>query len=265
MRGEVIHRLMHNLINSVMNKCLEFMVGFLITSHREWIPRIWSNREIQRFGPLFTGDVINVSAWKDSDKDGGHYREYFPNAASYTISNYGEGREGSSGLAEEKILDLSKPYTGSIGQYDLVFSHTVIEHIYPSSLAFENLCQLSRDCIITVVPFIQQLHGYEDGYSDYYRYSPFALQESFQKHGFETLYTSWNSDHPLMNVYIFHVASKKPNKYTGKFPKSEVIIRGTNGPGFLITKMLWPVEKNFFRKLGEVIGCQNRGQNKRGL
>lgn len=255
-----MRRLMHNLITAAMSRYLNFIAGFLIVSHREWLPRIWSNREIRRFGPLFTGDVINVSAWKDGDKDGGHYHEYFPNAVSYTISNYGEGREGSSGLPEERILDLSKPYDGSIGQYDLVFSHTVIEHIYPSSLAFENLCHLSRDCIMTVVPFVQQLHGYEDGYSDYYRYSPFALQESFRKHGFETLYTSWNSDHPLMNVYIFHVASKNPEKYTGKFPDSEIIIRSKNGPGFLITKMLWPEEKTFFRKLGEVVGRLSRSK-----
>ena len=67
---------------------------------------------------------------------------------------------------------------------------------------------------------------------------------------------SWNSDHPMMNVYIFHVASKNPKKYPGKFPKTEVIIRGKTGPGFLITKMLWPAqeEKTFFRKVGEAVG-----------
>ena len=237
-----MRRLIRDLITVTTSRCLDFIAGFLTISHHEWIPRIWSNKEIRKCGPLFTGDVINVSAWRDGDKDGGQYCDYFPNAASYTISNYGKGREGSSGLLQEKILDLSKPYDGSIGQYDLVFSHTVIEHVYPSSIAFDNLCRLSRDCIMTVIPFVQQLHGYEDGYSDYYRYSPFALQESFQKHGFETLYMSWNSDHPLMNVYIFHVASKNPEKYAGKFQKTEDIIRGKTGPGFLITKMLWPAQ-----------------------
>ena len=41
------------------------------------LPRIWSNRELAKFAPLFQGSVVNVSAWKDFDKERMYYREYF--------------------------------------------------------------------------------------------------------------------------------------------------------------------------------------------
>jgi hypothetical protein len=37
--------------------------------------RRWSNGEIARLGASVTGAVINVSAWKDEDKQGRHYRD----------------------------------------------------------------------------------------------------------------------------------------------------------------------------------------------
>ena len=52
------------------------------------IARIWSNREIKRLAPLFTGDVINVSAWDDRDKEARHYNDYFSKASRYYYTNY---------------------------------------------------------------------------------------------------------------------------------------------------------------------------------
>lgn len=52
------------------------------------IPRIWSNRELKKFAKLFRGTVVNVSGWKDNDKEGANYREYFINASEYWITNY---------------------------------------------------------------------------------------------------------------------------------------------------------------------------------
>jgi hypothetical protein len=37
---------------------------------------------------FFTGNVCNVSAWRDQDKQGGTYKEYFSNAKSYSVTNY---------------------------------------------------------------------------------------------------------------------------------------------------------------------------------
>src|SRR5687767_4129918 len=39
--------------------------------------RIWSNQELKTITPHCKGAVINVSAWKDEDKEGAHYKDYF--------------------------------------------------------------------------------------------------------------------------------------------------------------------------------------------
>jgi hypothetical protein len=245
---------LNSFCTKVANALLELSVGILLKCHPEWVPRIWSNREIKRFGCLFEGDVLNLSGWKDGDKQGGRYCDYFPNARSYTVSNYGPER-GSSGL-QEKELDLSKPYEGEIGTYDLVFNHTVIEHVHPIDTVIRNLCKLSNDCIMTVVPFVQQMHGVKEGFTDYYRYSPVALEKLFREQGFETIYVSWNKDHPLMNVYIFHLASKKPEKYRKQIPESDFLELNESGPGVLWAKYLYPHEKDksIWRQCGEFIG-----------
>ena len=43
------------------------------------LTRIWSNQELRKFSHLFRGKVINVSGWKDCDKEGHIYRDYFSN------------------------------------------------------------------------------------------------------------------------------------------------------------------------------------------
>ena len=50
------------------------------------ITRVWSNQEIKKFSSFAKGDVANVSAWKDQDKQGKNYKDYFTNAKSYTIT-----------------------------------------------------------------------------------------------------------------------------------------------------------------------------------
>ena len=49
--------------------------------------REWSNDELKKFAHLFKGDIVNVSAWKDEDKEEGFYRQYFDRAKSYKITN----------------------------------------------------------------------------------------------------------------------------------------------------------------------------------
>lgn len=248
------NKIMNRCITHVANAMLEVAVGILIACHPEWGARSRSNEEIRTLGQHFNGDVLNLSGWKDSDKEGGYYRDYFPNASSYVISNYG-AEVGSSGN-EEKELDLSKPYAGQIGTYDLVFNHTVIEHVYPTQIVFDNLAKLSRDAILTIVPFVQHTHGVKDEFVDYYRYSPLALECLFKERGFKTVYMSWNEDHPLMNVYIVHVASKYPERYAGVFPPSKPLEIGRTGPGTLIPGFLWPREheRTFWRRMGDFIG-----------
>src|SRR5229473_1615128 len=68
------------------------------------LARYWSNQELKRFSHVAAADVVNVSGWKDEDKQGRHYRDYFPKARSYTITNY-EGDSGYQGASGEILLD----------------------------------------------------------------------------------------------------------------------------------------------------------------
>ena len=40
------------------------------------LPRIWSNNELKKFSDLFRGDIVNISAWRDEDKEGKQIRDY---------------------------------------------------------------------------------------------------------------------------------------------------------------------------------------------
>jgi len=181
------------------------------------VPREWSNRELRRFGPIFGGEVVNVSGWKDEDKQGGVYRDYFPSAASYAITNFERGY-GYQGRPGEILLDLTAKLPEALARrFDVVFNHTTLEHIYDTDLAFENLCEMSRDVVILVVPFLQPVHEGEDGaYSDFWRFSPAAVRKMFEERGLTPLYVSCNDD-LLASVYVFGIAAREPERWRAHF------------------------------------------------
>ncbi len=188
------------------------MCFFIDRVHR--LPRIWSNRELKKYAYLFSGDIVNVSGWKDIDKEGKHYKDYFINASSYTITNYKSEARGFQGYQNEIFLDLEKPLPKELYQrFDVVFNHTTLEHIYDIKTAFSNLCNLSRDIVIIIVPFLQQYHS---DYGDYWRFTPLAIKKMFEENGFEVVYQSFNS-HKMSSVYIFTIASRFPEKWRDKF------------------------------------------------
>lgn len=170
-------------------------------------PRVWSNRELKKIAHLFSGDIINVSAGGDSDKENNYYKDYFQNKKSYTISNY--KKTNLSTNYNEIVLDLEQNLSKEMhGKFDAVFTHTVLEHVYDMDKAIENLCNLSKNTIITIVPFLQTYHHEEENYYDFWRFSPLALIKKFNKYNFKTVYINWNRD-PLGNIYILHVSSCK--------------------------------------------------------
>lgn len=174
--------------------------------------RIWSNGELEKISPLFAGDIINISGWQDSDKRGKNYKDYFVNAGSYCISNY----EGDMGYQGGEIpLDLENDLPDElIGRYDVVFNHTTLEHIFDVKMAFCNLCLLTRDIVIAVVPFLQEMH-YGQSYKDYWRFTPFAVKKMFEKNGMELIYLNGNNK-SRESIYLFAVGSKNPKKWAGK-------------------------------------------------
>lgn len=180
--------------------------------------RIWSNQELKLLSSLFTGDIANISAGDDIDKEGSTYREYFFNAKSYTITNFsGAEYRGFKNRPNEIELDL----TGNIpkklqGKFDAVFNHTTLEHIFDVNKAFYNLCELTSDIVILVVPFCQVQHE-NDGYFDYWRFTPTALRKMFYDQGLSVIYESANNEFNT-SVYLFFIASKHPKNWRNKMP-----------------------------------------------
>ena len=175
------------------------------------VPRYWSNRELRHCAGMVQGDVSNVSGWKDEDKQGGHYRDYFPGATSYTVTNYG-GTSGFQGGAGEIFMDLSAPLPRELhGAFDAVLCHTVLEHVFDVNTAFRNLAEMTRDLLLVVVPFCQAQHELPS-FGDYWRFTPSSLRELCHCNGLTVLYESSNVDAGCGN-YLLFVASRKPERY----------------------------------------------------
>ncbi|MFH0976543.1 MAG: hypothetical protein V1874_12245 [Spirochaetota bacterium] len=164
---------------------------------------------------MFAGDVVNVSGWVDIDKEGSHYKDYFSNAKSYTVTNYKSEFCGYQGLSNEIFLNLEEELPDElINRFDVVFNHTVLEHIFEIEKAFKNLCLLSKDVVILVVPFLQQMHT---NYGDYFRFSPLSIERMFVKNNMQLLYLNFNS-HKNSSVYIFAIATKHPENWKNSIP-----------------------------------------------
>lgn len=182
----------------------------ILTDRKFRVARKWSNKELKRFAHLFTGDVVNVSAWRDQDKEGNRYRNYFVNASSYHHTNFDDGK-GISHLENEYFCDLAKELPLELEQrFDVVYNHTTLEHIYDCRTAFRNICKMSKDIVILVVPFSQIHHG--SNIPDYWRFTPQGMDKLFEENGLDVIYASWNN-HRNSAVYLFYIASKNIEKW----------------------------------------------------
>jgi len=182
------------------------------------LARIWSNDELKKFAHLFEGKVINVSAGENIDKQGSTYDQYFKNGSEFWLSNYSPGSfRGYEGRPNEHLIDLEQPLKEELkGQFDVVFNHTTLEHIFDVFTAFKNLCELSKEVVIIVVPFAQEQHEAKD-FFDYWRFTPTCLRELFKRNGFIVVYEASNNDFNA-GTYLFTIAARNPEKWLGKFP-----------------------------------------------
>lgn len=187
----------------------------IFTDRVHRLPRLWSNKELRKIAHLFEGRVINVSAWKDEDKEGDHYKNYFLNSSDYSISNFKAEANGFQDTENEIFLDLTSEIPKNLKKkFDVVFNHTTLEHIYEARLAFANLCEMSKDIVVIVLPFMQQYHAH---YGDFWRFSPEAVKNLFAENGFELVYLNSNN-HVAASVYLFAVAARNPEKWSKNFP-----------------------------------------------
>jgi hypothetical protein len=121
--------------------------------------------------------------------------------------------KGLQGFKNEFYLDLSQNLPEDyVYRFDVVFNHTTLEHIYEVKRAFQNLGNLSKDIVIIVVPFLQQMHG---NYGDYWRFTPLSVKNLFEENGITLLYLSFN-DHRHSSIYIFALGAKNPAKWENK-------------------------------------------------
>lgn len=192
--------------------------------------RYWSNDElnavINKFGDYKT--VINVSGWKDSDKEGHNYKDYFKKNTKYAISNFpDDNHKGISSGSDVKInLTLELPIE-LINQFDIALNHTVLEHIEYPEFAFNQISKLTTDLIITVIPWSQSLHFSAGQFGDYYRISPFLMRKWHENNGFKILYESYSPPY-APETYLFYVGSKKPNNHP-KFIDNLTSLNSLNG------------------------------------
>lgn len=176
--------------------------------------RVWSNKELKKIANIFTGSVCNISAWRDQDKEGTTYESYFINASSYSITNYPDSnaRGFQPDYGKQIILDLEKDLDASlIEKFDVVFNHTTLEHVFDCQKAFSNICSISKDIVILVVPFLQETHA---DYGDYWRFTPQGIDRLFTLNGLKTIYYNCN-DQSKDSIYLFFVASKFPDNWQG--------------------------------------------------
>jgi len=179
--------------------------------------RSWSNKFIGEIAPVVTGRVVNVSAWMDEDKEGRHYRDYFTAATSYETTNFG-GWRGADAPSDHD-LDLQAAMPEALrGAFDLVFNHTTLEHVFDIHRAFEIMAGMSRDAMLIIVPFIQHLHGPEDG--DFWRPSPYAMRRLFRANGMEPILEQAGPEGGKTR-YLGYFAARNPDSWKSKLPQME--------------------------------------------
>jgi hypothetical protein len=77
-----------------------------------------------------------------------------------------------------------------VERFDVVFCHTVFEHIFEISKAFEKFCAMSKDVAIAIVPFAQVQHEEKESYMDYWRFTPTCPRKLFEANGMTSVYES---------------------------------------------------------------------------
>jgi SAM-dependent methyltransferase len=176
--------------------------------------RKWSNYILKEWCDTnrYLGRVLNLSGNLDEDKFGMKYREYF-DCQSYFVSNYSKGAFDFS-LGNIRIdLEVETTLENQIEKFDLVFCHTVFEHIKNPFVAMKNIASLLNDNgkFINIVPFQYLFHFEESLYGDYWRFTPHSLELLGQTVGLNMVEFHYG---PLLGPekYLFVVYQKNGNR-----------------------------------------------------
>jgi len=213
--------------------------------------RLWSNRALHKYAKLFKGEIANISGWKDSDKAGAYYKDYFINAEKYFITNHGNHAKNSTNN-EQIFLDLEKPLPPElIKRFDVVFNHTVLEHVFNINVAFQDLCDLAREAVILIVPFVQIQHA-TGSYSDYWRFTPLCIERLFKLNKYTLVICEHNNNFNAATYLLcIGIRNDMLPKYKGIFKKCN--LSKLPVPGRWVGVSLKEIAKNFLRRMVSII------------
>lgn len=202
----------------LLNSARQWIIDRARRQHPELSPRRWSNRELATYAPWFEGEVVNVSGWRDEDKEGRTYKTYFTKASGYSVTNYWGSSTANDGDPDSLFLDLANDLPDSLrGEFDVVFNHTVLEHIFDVPKAVRNMADMTRDVMIMIVPFMQDEHYSPGLYGDFWRFTPLCVKQLMETNGLNLIHLSSNNS-PWFPVYLLAIGSRHPEKWSSQFP-----------------------------------------------
>jgi SAM-dependent methyltransferase len=131
--------------------------------------RLESNKWLRTNCRDITGKVLSIGSGNDSDLQGGFYRDYFPNALSYTTS------EVNDEYGSDLVLDVRSMAQISDSNYDCIYCSGVLEHVddYHSGLAEMTRILKPGGVFLVGLPFRQAPHLVPH---DYWRFTEYGIR-----------------------------------------------------------------------------------------
>jgi hypothetical protein len=116
------------------------------------------------------GKVISIGSVDDSDQENSFYKEYFPNASEYLITDVTKGDALHMVL---DVCDMSQIIDESVGCF---FCSGVLEHVKNPFAAIDEMHRcLSQDgTLLLGLPFFQDIHLAPQ---DYWRFTPHGVDQ----------------------------------------------------------------------------------------
>ena len=166
--------------------------------------RTYSNVSLKRILPLLNViSVLNISGWDDGDKEGGRYSHYFSQKVNkYEVSHFENDYLRSDTDISKMVINLEDINYQAVEKFELVFSHTVLEHVFDQQNAFRIMCSLAEKYVVGVVPMINVLH-WEETYDDYWRFTPHGIRKLFENNEFNLVHLEIGPSLSISQYIIF--------------------------------------------------------------
>lgn len=132
-----------------------------------------SNRWLRVHAADITGDVLSIGAGSDTDKEDGHYRDYFKRATSYVTS------ELTPEFGCDLVLDVRHMPEVADASYDCVYCSGVLEHVDDYQAGLREITRVLKPggVLLLGLPFRQGLH--REPY-DFWRFTEYGLRYLLQ-------------------------------------------------------------------------------------